>query len=382
MSRQQISYGADTSGLDVISSLKAGDANPHRLRSVLIARFSALGDVAMTVPVIYSACACYPDVTFTFVTRSAMTSIFINPPANLNVVGVKVDSYSGMGGIYRLFRELREKYRFDAFIDLHDVLRTKLLRLFCHVHRLPVAAINKGRKGKQALTRRHNKVLLPLTSTRARYRQTFHRIGLPVDNRFEGLYGHEHKGDASLFSQITGPKADGEAWIGIAPFAKHTGKIYPPALMEQVVKRLSSLGYTKIFLFGAGSNEEETLSLWAQRYPDTISLAGKSYGFSIELALVSHLDVMVTMDSANMHLASLVNTPVVSVWGATHPYCGFKGWRQKEDDIVQLPMTCRPCSVFGNKPCFRGDYHCLRGISPQVILDHVTRYIDGATTEE
>lgn len=379
MSRQQI---ADTARQVSSPGLKAGDANPHRLRSVLIARFSALGDVAMTVPVIYSACACYPDVTFTFVTRSSMTSIFINPPANLNVVGVRLDDYSGTGGIYRLFRELRKKYRFDAFIDLHDVLRTKLLRLFCHIHRLPVATINKGRKGKQALTRRHNKVLLPLTSTRARYRQTFHRIGLPVDNRFEGLYGHEHNGDASLFSQITGPKADGEAWIGIAPFAKHTGKIYPPALMEQVVKRLSSLGYTKIFLFGAGSNEEETLSLWAQRYPDTISLAGKSYGFPIELALVSHLDVMVTMDSANMHLASLVNTPVVSVWGATHPYCGFKGWRQKEDDIVQLPMTCRPCSVFGNKPCFRGDYHCLRGISPQVILDHVTRYIDGATTEE
>ncbi len=374
MSRQQI---ADTARQVSSPGLKAGDANPHRLRSVLIARFSALGDVAMTVPVIYSACACYPDVTFTFVTRSSMTSIFINPPANLNVVGVRLDDYSGTGGIYRLFRELREKYRFDAFIDLHDVLRTKLLRLFCHIHRLPVATINKGRKGKQALTRRHNKVLLPLTSTRARYRQTFHRIGLPVDNRFEGLYGHGRLGDASLFSQITEPKADGEAWIGIAPFAKHTGKIYPPSLMEQVVKRLSSLGYTKIFLFGAGSNEEETLALWAERYPDTVSLAGKSYGFPIELALVSHLDVMVTMDSANMHLASLVNTPVVSVWGATHPYCGFKGWRQKEDDIVQLPMTCRPCSVFGNKPCFRGDYHCLRGISPQVILEHVTRYIDG-----
>lgn len=374
MSRQQI---ADTARQVSSPGLKAGDANPHRLRSVLIARFSALGDVAMTVPVIYSACACYPDVTFTFVTRSSMTSIFINPPANLNVVGVRLDDYSGTGGIYRLFRELREKYRFDAFIDLHDVLRTKLLRLFCHMHRLPVATINKGRKGKQALTRRHNKVLLPLTSTRARYRQTFHRIGLPVDNRFEGLYGHGRLGDASLFSQITEPKADGEAWIGIAPFAKHTGKIYPPSLMEQVVKRLSSLGYTKIFLFGAGSNEEETLALWAERYPDTVSLAGKSYGFPIELALVSHLDVMVTMDSANMHLASLVNTPVVSVWGATHPYCGFKGWRQKEDDIVQLPMTCRPCSVFGNKPCFRGDYHCLRGISPQVILEHVTRYIDG-----
>ena len=387
MSQIQIPSGAkDTGTCDSKEGNihhKAGDTNPPRLRSVLIARFSALGDVAMTVPVLYSACAIYPDVTFTIVTRSVMTSIFINHPANLNVVGVNLDNYSGATGIYRLFRELRDTYRFDAFIDLHDVLRTKLLRMFCHIHGLPVATINKGRKGKQALTRRHNKVLLPLTSTRARYRQTFHRIGLPVDNRFEGLYGHSPHVDPEIFSQITPPKENGEAWVGIAPFAKHAGKIYPPALMEQVVRHLSSLGYVRIFLFGAGDNEEETLSMWAQQYPDTISLAGKRYGFPVELALVSNLNVMVTMDSANMHLASLVNTPVISIWGATHPYCGFKGWRQKEDDIIQLPMTCRPCSVFGNKPCFRDDYHCLRGISPQVILDHVMKYIDdGAANYE
>ncbi len=355
--------------------MRAGDANPRRLRSVLIARFSALGDVAMTIPVVYSACYCYPDVTFTMVTRSSMSPIFLNPPANLNVVGIDLRKYGNITGIYRLFRELRSKYHFEAFIDLHDVLRTKMLSFFCRLHAIPVATINKGRKGKNALTRRQNKVLLPLTSTRARYRQTFHSIGLPVESRFEGLFGENLKGNPELFSSISVPKLPGQAWVGIAPFAKHTGKIYPPAMMEQVVNHLSQTGYVKIFLFGGGPAEETTLTTWAQRYPDTISLAGKRYGFPAELALVSHLDVMITMDSANMHLASLVNTPVVSIWGATHPYCGFKGWRQKEDDIVQLPMTCRPCSVFGNKPCFRGDYHCLRGISPQQIIEHAMKYI-------
>lgn len=355
--------------------LRAGDANPRRLRSVLIARFSALGDVAMTIPVVYSVCRCYPDITFTMVTRASMSAIFINPPANLNVVGIDVRKYNHITGIYRLFRELRNRYHFEAFIDLHDVLRTKMLSLICRMHGIPVATINKGRKGKNALTRRQNKVLLPLTSTRARYRQTFHSIGLPVENRFEGLFGEDAKGNPELFASISAPKTPGQTWVGIAPFAKHTGKIYPPAMMEQVVSYLSQTGYVKLFLFGGGPAEETTLNTWAERYPDTISLAGKRCGFPAELALVSHLDVMITMDSANMHLASLVNTPVVSIWGATHPYCGFKGWRQKEDDMVQLPMTCRPCSVFGNKPCFRGDYHCLRGISPQQIIEHAMKYI-------
>ena len=154
--------------------------NPRGLKSVLVVRFSALGDVAMTVPVLYSACACYPGVRFTMVTRKSMTSVFLNPPANLRVIGVNLEDYKGPGGLRRLFARLREETDFDGFIDLHDVLRTKILTFFCRLKGIPVSVINKGRKGKRALTRTHNKILLPLISSRARYRQAFHRIGLPV----------------------------------------------------------------------------------------------------------------------------------------------------------------------------------------------------------
>lgn len=364
------------------SSVTASGNNPRGLKSVLVARFSALGDVAMSVPVVYSACRCYPDVKFTFMTRKSMTSIFINPPSNLEVVGLDLDKeYRGIAGLHKLYKRLRADYAFDAVIDLHDVLRTKVFRTFCRMASVPVSVINKGRKGKRALTRRYNKVLLPLISTRARYRQAFHRIGLPVESCFSGLFG-TGRGDEKAFAVISPPKAAGESWIGIAPFAKHSGKIYPPAMMEQVIAKLSRLEGVKIFLFGGGADETPVLESWAERFPNTVSLAGKRYGFPVELSLVSWLDVMVSMDSANMHLASLVGTPVVSVWGATHPYCGFKGWRQREEDTVQLPMTCRPCSVFGNKPCFRGDYHCLRGIAPTVIIDRVMKHLNVSTAGE
>lgn len=350
--------------------------NPRRLRSVLAVRFSALGDVAMTVPVLYSVCACYPDVRFTFVTRSAMASIFINPPENLTVTGVNLDDYKGIRGLHRLFGELRRQYRFDALVDLHDVLRTRVLRLFSRLHGITTGVINKGRKGKRALTRPHNKVLLPLISSRARYRQAFHSIGLPVESSFEGFYsGEGEKAPASAFAGITPDKLPGEKWIGIAPFAQHKGKIYPPELMEEVVKDLVADPTHRIFLFGGGPEEKEILAGWARKYPRVVSLADKRHGFAVELPLMSRLDVMISMDSANMHLASLVATPVVSVWGATHPYCGFKGWRQSEADIIQLPMTCRPCSVFGNRPCFRGDWYCLRGIPPQLIADRARAHL-------
>ena len=223
--------------------------------------------------------------------------------------------------------------------------------------------------------------MLPLISSRARYREVFYRFGFALEDKFTSLYG-SGKGDPAMFADITPPKAEGERWIGIAPFAKHKGKIYPPELMEKVVAELAAMPSTKIFLFGGGDYERKILGEWASRYNGVTSLAESRHGFAVELALLSHLDTMVSMDSANMHLASLVGVRVVSVWGATHPYCGFKGFRQKEADIVQLPMTCRPCSVFGNKPCSRGDYHCLAGIPPQMIVNKVKSIIPPSTPNE
>ena len=86
------------------------------------------------------------------------------------------------------------------------------------------------------------------------------------------------------------------------------------------------------------------------------------------MALLSYLDTIVSMDSANMHLASLVGGKSCQHMGSHSLILRIQGYRQHESDIIQLPMTCRPCSVFGNKPCMRGDYHCLRGISPQIII--------------
>ncbi len=343
--------------------------------SVMLARFSAIGDVAMTVPVVYSACRCFPDIRFVMVTRESMAGIFVNAPSNLVVVGVNLNDYPGPKGMYRLVAEMCCRYDVDAFIDLHDVIRTRLMGWFCRLRGIKVSRINKGREAKRALTRRRNKVMLPLVSQRARYREAFHRAGLPVESRFDGLFGGRGKANPAIFSAITPPKAQGERWVGIAPFAAHSGKVYPPEQMHRVVQMLAAEEGMKIFLIGGGA-DRAVMEPWAAESSNTVCMAGKKYGFSVELALFNHMDAIVTMDSANMHLAAIAGAPTVSVWGATHPYCGFSGWHQNENDMVQLPMTCRPCSVFGDKPCHRGDYLCLSAIKPEMVYNKVMEKIN------
>ena len=167
-------------------------------------------------------------------------------------------------------------------------------------------------------------------------------------------------------------KPRGEKWIGIAPFAAHKGKIYPLEKMERVIELLLEREPNcRIFLFGGGAEERELLTQWESRHDRcTCALLGSLYN---ELVLMSHLDTMVSMDSANMHLASLTGTRVVSVWGATHPFAGFMGWNQSSADAVQTTLPCRPCSIFGNKPCLHGDYPCLNSITPEEIVERVLK---------
>lgn len=339
---------------------------------ILVIRFSAIGDVAMTVPVIYSLAKQYPQHQITVLSRKNMEPLFRRLPDNVRFIGADLaGEHRGFSGINRLYAQLKDVH-FDFVADLHHVLRTRLLCLRFALSGVPTASIDKGRAGKRKLVRRRHKKMEEQESTFHRYTKVFQQLGFPVMPDFTSIFG-EAKGDLSQIASIVGAKAD-QKWIGIAPFAKHRGKIYPLELQEQVVAHFAANSQVRVFLFGGGKEEQAVFDQWKAKYPAVTSMIGK-LNMENELNLISHLDVMLSMDSANMHFASLVNTPVVSVWGATHPYTGFMGWGQRSENVVQVDLSCRPCSVFGQKPCFRGDYACLNGIAPQRIIEKISTFL-------
>ncbi len=351
------------------------DSAATEQRDVLISRFSALGDVAMTLAPIYDACLSEPGRRFILLTRKHPATIFINRPPNLILHSVNTDDYKGPQGIYRLCRELRRRYNIGVYVDLHDVLRTQLLRLFFRMRGVKVVKVRKNRSGRRRLTRRNRKYLVAQRPMGLRYADALEAGGVAGKNKFRSLF--PSLPDAGVFAGVSEPKQGGEYWIGIAPFARHEGKIYPAPLMEKVILSLMEHEGVKLFIFGFGEKETGVIEGWRARameiYPEAgariVNMAAAAIGIPAELALIAHCDVMLSMDSANMHLAVLAGTRVVSVWGATHPYCGFKPLGVKDEDIIQLDMTCRPCSVFGDRKCRRGDYHCLHGITPRRIVD-------------
>lgn len=338
-------------------------------------RFSALGDVAMTVPAVYDACRANPGMHFVYVTRRSFAAIFVNAPANLEVMAVDLkDEYRGAAGMMRLARRLHA----DVLVDLHDVLRTRMLRTLMRLRGTHVSVLDKCRPQRRRLTKYGAAKAESITPTVDRYRDTFCRAGIQCPVRFGGLYA-ENPADTAVFSAVSATKASGQTWIGIAPFAAHSGKIYPPEKMFEAARTLASMPGVRLFLFGGGKSETATLTEWARTAGGDIRVvAGSGIGFGGELALMSQLDVMVCMDSGNMHLAAIAGAPTVSIWGATHPTAGFVPWTASGtvSERIGIGLECRPCSVFGNKPCRRGDHRCMHDIHPDTVVAAVKKILN------
>lgn len=337
---------------------------------LLVLRLSAMGDVALMVPVIGRLRDSYPRLTITVVSQEKFRPMFEMLPGVIFFAADIYGRHKGLFGMYRLFQELRKNNKITAIADLHDVIRTRVLRFFFRLAGHQTFIIDKGRQEKKELTRKVNKKLTPLKTTIQRYKEVFDTAGFPFELNTKAERTKLSATDKVLQLMPEVQKVK----IGIAPFAMHREKMYPLDHMEEVALSLLQKNYT-IILFGGGKKELALMQEWETKYPGMVNTIGR-LSFSEELILISQLDGMISMDSANMHLASLFGVPVISIWGATHPFAGFYGFGQSAENIVQAELYCRPCSVFGNKTCYRGDWACLKMIDPQTIIDKTEKMLN------
>lgn len=335
-------------------------------------RLSAMGDVAMTVPVLRAFARQYPEVKLTVVSRPFFKPFFDGIP---NVDFFAFDDrqrHKGFLGLLRLSADLK-KLRIDAFADLHNVLRSKIVRNLFAIGGKKVAAVDKGREEKKALTRETNKIFKPLTSMFDRHAQVFAELGFAVD------LSHPEFPDPQLLDaqirEITGNK--NEKWIGVAPFAQYDSKVYPQDLMQQTIDLLAHNDDYRIFLFG-GKGDVDRLNAFASGKGSAVNMAGK-IKFQQELQLISNLDLMLSMDSGNAHIAAMYGIPTVTLWGATHPYTGFSPFGQPLENALvsdrnQYPKL--PTSVYGNKKV-EGYENAMRTIAPEVVVEKIKGLLKG-----
>lgn len=328
---------------------------------ILIIRNSALGDVAMTIPVIYSFAKAYPRKEIYILTRPFFSRLFINAPKNIKIITADYKKdYKGVSGTARLLRELG-KYDFTEIADFHDVMRSWEIDAYFALKGKKVRKLSKDRKARQRLLK-EKAAQMPYID---RYVDVLRQLGYQFELTFKSLFGDERP-ESPI--RIYHPA------VGIAPFARYKTKEYPLDMLEQVIAELEKNGIS-VYLFG-GKDDASTIGKIVDSHTNCTSVSGV-YPIEEELIIMSHMDLMLTMDSANQHLASLAGVRNISIWGSTVPYGGFLGYGQNMDDALYAGLQCQPCSIAGKPVCpLHNGTQCMRSLHSRKIAEHIVRGIE------
>ena len=336
---------------------------------LLVIRTSAMGDVALTTPVLRGMREQYPEVELVLLTRSAFKPFFSS------ITGLELffpdlkNRHKGIRGVFRLFKDINRQSEIDGVIDLHDVLRSKILRFFFRLTGVPVSVLDKGRSEKKSLITGKKKV--QLKHSVERYCDVFAKAGFPVV---------PSKGNWIVPSPDTILKPEfiaemqGVLNIGVAPYAKHKLKMWPESNMVRLIGLISEKHRCRFWLFG-GAEDSERLEALQLKISGSTNLVGK-LSLDEELAFMSKLDLMIAMDSSNMHMAALLGTKVISIWGGTDPLSGFSAWMQPDSFSIRIPveeLTCRPCTIYGKGECKRGDFACMNWLTPEMVYQKIEK---------
>ncbi len=336
---------------------------------LLVIRTSAMGDVALTIPVLKAVRKKYPSLQITMVTRKSFSPFFSSVEGIDLLFSDFRQRHKGLAGIFRLLRDIKDRYEPDHIIDLHDVLRSKLLRFLFRITGVPVSVIDKGRSEKRALT--GGKEKKQLKHSIERYCDVFAKAGYPVTPERDQLIIPS----ANALKRVSEVMGTGDTiHIGLAPYAKHKLKMWPEEKMIALLKLISEKYKCRFWLFG-GMEEKDRLDAFCLKVPGSTIVAGM-LNLDEELALMSRLRLMIAMDSSNMHMAALTGTRVISIWGGTDPLAGFGAWMQDDAFSVRIPvevLTCRPCTIYGKGECKRGDFACMNWLTPEAVFERIEK---------
>ncbi len=348
-----------------------------KIKTILVIRTTAMGDVAMTVPVVNQFMEQNSDVRIVFLTSSPFKPFFRYLSGSITIETADFHGvHSGFKGIVKLYKELSSKYDIDVILDLQVKLYSLVMSLLFKVFSgVSTIRLDKGKKDKKEITRRNNKIRRQLPKMLFRYADVFKSAGFDFDFK-EIPYSHRET-IPEKYSFL-----DGEKLIGVSPLASFEGKQLPLPLLRSVIERLiERLPEYKLLIFGGGRYEKMVGDSLESFYKGHVFSTIGKMNISLEMDLMSNLDLMISMDSSAQHVCSLLGTKVLTIWGATQPMTGFLGYSLSDENVLTIAMDCSPCSVYGNKECYMGDRPCLSTMTAEQIVGKVEQLI-GSFPEE
>lgn len=330
---------------------------------ILIIRFSSLGDIILTFPIIRAvqSATWLKDAEIHFLTKPQFASLFTYHPFIKKTI-----SYNPETDSLNNLISLLKKTHYDYVIDLHAKLNSFIVKRCIGAGKIATYKKHHFYRWLMAHTK-FGKKLSPIHSTVDLYASALAKLGIPFsfDYRLELFLPPSPE---AVISKFHLPLA--KLRVAIVPGAAHPTKQYPLEYYNQLIQLIQESYDAHIILLGNSAERELTIRL-AEGYPRTevTDLAGKTD--IIELAcIINTADIVISGDCGPMHIAAALGKPQVAIFGSTHPKLGFAPLNRKAI-IVQRDLPCRPCTLHGREKCPRRHFRCMRDISPQEIMEKI-----------
>ncbi len=325
---------------------------------ILVIRFSAMGDVAMCLPVLKAFQNKYPNQRLSILTKEAFIPLF-KDLSNVEFIGLKKGE-----GIFSLLQRVLKLEPFDLVMDLHSSLRSAFVCSALALKGAKTQKIDKRRAAKKKFLNTANTSLKPITSQAQAYLDVLEYFGFKLSMN-------------DLKPIKSAKKNSNQIRIGVAPFAAHSSKTYPEDLMKILIDKICDFNSDiEILLFGAPGDQQERLKAWCKKSKQLKTNAGMN--LEKELALMTQLDLMISMDSANGHMAANFGVPVITLWGSTHPYAGYQPLFQPFNnsflpDYERYPEL--PSSIFGERQ-ISGYEDAMRSINQESLHSRIKEILN------
>jgi heptosyltransferase-2 len=336
---------------------------PHTstIPNVLAVRFSSIGDILLTTPLLRAIRHTYPGARVTVLTKREYVPLLShNPHINL-VLGLAPER-----SLLRLASELRGD-RYTHLLDLHDNLRSRALRLLVPgrwrtypKHRLARAWLIRAKRNRYRDRR-------PVPE---RYFSAARDLGVKPDGCPPEFFLGQEAGE-QVVDWLRNVGLEGESnVVAVAPGAAHATKRWPLEHWRALVARNLENGAAVVIVGGAG-DAELGAALATEGKGRVVNAAGV-FGLQGTGALLQHARVLVSGDTGVMHMATAVGTPVVSLFGPTVEAFGFFPYT-RQASVVELALPCRPCTAQGSSRCPLGHHRCMIDIQPSAVYDSLRR---------
>jgi len=333
-----------------------------RNSKILVTRFSSLGDVVLTTPVYHNLKLSYPDSRISVAVKEKFADILQGNPYIDNLIILK-DGES----IFSLIKRIRSE-NFDVLIDLHNKLRSVILRMFCGIP--DVFVYRKNAISKYLYIKNSAKSSFTTKHTIEKYLDVLKEMGIHptiqspeifVDDYFNYFCENYKIGQNDLL-------------IGINPGSVWPTKKWLPERFAEVADWLTTHYGAKIVFIGANNDRDDVNKVLAKMKHQYIDLCGQT-SLKELAAFISRCSLFITNDSGPMHIATAFQVPLVAIFGSTTKELGFAPYGEN-NSIVEVDLSCRPCSSHGLKECPKKHFKCMRDISSEKVFLAAKSFLD------